>query len=147
MTGEPRSVSRVVAGFSSYDGDLSLPLGLALGSPIFPSGCEGKLGVALEPPRHAHGDLTSLAPHERLPEILVVPRRDEVPALLVARRGEAVTGDDGLTRCHAQHHCASQSPHDKLPALGDGAVEASLRALQGRDILGALYDFTAGSTG
>ena len=25
-------------------------------------------------PRHAHGDLTSLAPHERLPEILVVPR-------------------------------------------------------------------------
>ena len=31
-------------GFSSYDGDLSLPLGLALGSPIFPSGCEGKLG-------------------------------------------------------------------------------------------------------
>ena len=31
-----------------YDGDLSLPLRLALGSPIFPSGCEGKLGVALE---------------------------------------------------------------------------------------------------
>ena len=29
-------------------GDLSLPLGLALGSPIFPSGCEGKLGVVLE---------------------------------------------------------------------------------------------------
>ena len=26
------------------------------------------------PPRHAHGDLTSLAPHGRLPEILVVPR-------------------------------------------------------------------------
>ena len=40
--------SRVAAGFLSYDGDLSLPLGLALGSPIFPSGCEGKLGVALE---------------------------------------------------------------------------------------------------
>ena len=45
---EPRGLSRVVAGFSSYDGDLSLPLGLALESPIFPSGCEGKLGVALE---------------------------------------------------------------------------------------------------
>ena len=45
---EPRGFSRVAAGFSSYDGDLSLPLGLALGSPIFPSGCEGKLGVALE---------------------------------------------------------------------------------------------------
>ena len=28
--------------------EFSLPLGLALGSPIFPSGCEGKLGVALE---------------------------------------------------------------------------------------------------
>ena len=27
---------------------VSLPLGLALGSPIFPSGCEGKLGVAHE---------------------------------------------------------------------------------------------------
>ena len=27
---------------------LCFPLGLALGSPIFPSGCEGKLGVALE---------------------------------------------------------------------------------------------------
>ena len=39
--------SRVAAAFSSYNGDLSLPLGLALGSPIFPSGCEGNLGVAL----------------------------------------------------------------------------------------------------
>ena len=29
-------------------GSSHLPLGLALGSPIFPSGCEGKLGVALE---------------------------------------------------------------------------------------------------
>ena len=26
----------------------SLPLGLALGSPIFPSSCEGELGVVLE---------------------------------------------------------------------------------------------------
>ena len=34
--------------WKEYDRDLSLPLGLALGSPIFPSGCEGKLGVALE---------------------------------------------------------------------------------------------------
>ena len=53
---EPRGFSRVAAAFSSYDGDLSLPLGLALGSPIFPSGCERKLGVALESPqgRRAH---------------------------------------------------------------------------------------------
>ena len=29
-----RGFSRVAAAFSSYDGDLSLPLGLALGSPI-----------------------------------------------------------------------------------------------------------------
>ena len=45
---EPRGVSRVAAGFSSYDWDLRLPLGLGLGSPIFPSSCEGKLGFALE---------------------------------------------------------------------------------------------------
>ena len=32
---EPRGFSRVAAAFSSYDGDLSLPLGLALGSLIF----------------------------------------------------------------------------------------------------------------
>ena len=73
--------------------------------------------------------------------------RDEVPALLVARRGEAVTGDDGPIRRRAQHHRAPQSPHDELPALGDGAAEASLRALQGRDVLGTLYDFAARSTG
>ena len=47
-------------GRTSYDGDLSLPLVLALGSPIFPSGCEGKLGVAIA--------------HERLPELPVIPR-------------------------------------------------------------------------
>ena len=45
---EPCDFSRVAAAFSSYDWDLSLPLGLALGSPIFPSGCEGKRGDALE---------------------------------------------------------------------------------------------------
>ena len=54
---EPRGFSRVAAAFSSYDGDLSLPLGLALGSPIFPSGCEGNLGVALESPQ-GRRDLT-----------------------------------------------------------------------------------------
>ena len=45
---EPRGFSRVAAGCSSYDGDFRLPLGLALGSPIFHSSCEGKLGVAVE---------------------------------------------------------------------------------------------------
>ena len=53
---EPRGFSRVAAGFSSYDGDLSLPLGLALGSPIFPSGCEGKLGLRSS---HCRGQETS----------------------------------------------------------------------------------------
>ena len=33
---------------------------------------------------HAHGDLTSLAPHERLPEILVVPR-EKTPTGAAAR--------------------------------------------------------------
>ena len=28
------------------------------------------------PPLHAHGDLTNLALHERLPEILIVPREE-----------------------------------------------------------------------
>ena len=45
---ESRGFPRVAAGFSSYDGDLRLPLGLDLGSPNFPSSCERKLGVALE---------------------------------------------------------------------------------------------------
>ena len=34
MTGEPRGFSQVVAGFSSYDGELRKPLVLAQGSPI-----------------------------------------------------------------------------------------------------------------
>ena len=41
--GVGRGFSRVAAAFSSYDGDLSLPLGLALGSPIFPSGCKQEM--------------------------------------------------------------------------------------------------------
>ena len=45
---EPHRFSRVASGFSNYDGDFRLPLVLALGSPIFHSSCEGKLGVELE---------------------------------------------------------------------------------------------------
>ena len=41
----PGTPSRPRRGIATSTG---LPLGLALGSPIFPSGCEGKLGVALE---------------------------------------------------------------------------------------------------
>ena len=53
---EPGGFSRVAAAFSSYGGDLSLPLGLALGSPIVPSGCEGKLGVALDKDQHSKNE-------------------------------------------------------------------------------------------
>ena len=45
---EPRGFYVVAAGFSSYDVDFRLPLVLALGSPNFPSSCEGKLDVVLE---------------------------------------------------------------------------------------------------
>ena len=45
---EPRVFSRFAAGFSSDDGDYRLPPLLALGSPVFHSIGEGKLGVALE---------------------------------------------------------------------------------------------------
>ena len=48
MMGEPRGFSRVAAGFSSYHGEFRLPLGLAQGSPIFNSSCEGELGIAHE---------------------------------------------------------------------------------------------------
>ena len=48
MTGEARGFSRVVSGFSNYDGEFRMPLVLAQGSPIFHSSCERKLGIALE---------------------------------------------------------------------------------------------------
>ena len=44
----PCGISRVAAGFYSYDGDFRLPLVSALGNPTFYSTGEGKLGVALE---------------------------------------------------------------------------------------------------
>ena len=42
------------------------------------------------PPRYAQGDLTSLAPHERLPEILVVPRISRFAFILL---GSKITTD------------------------------------------------------
>ena len=38
------------------------------------TGIDEAVGRCCLPPRHAHGDMSSLAPHERLPEVLVVPR-------------------------------------------------------------------------
>ena len=108
---------RSLEGYSSWghDGDLSLPLGLALGSPIFPSGCEGKLGVALEPPvtrepgrappRHAYGDLTSLA--------LTTPQKSN-------------WGLDGIR----QMECRTRLPTTKPPAVPDGGGGASLQTNQ-----------------
>ena len=47
MTREPRGFSRVAAGFSSYEGEFSLPLVLDHESPIFHSSSEGERGIAL----------------------------------------------------------------------------------------------------
>ena len=63
--------------------------------------------------------------------------RDEVITLLIARRGEAVAGDDGLLGRDAQDHGAIQSPHDEPPALRDGAVEVGLPAHQHRGVPGS----------
>ena len=46
--GEPHGFSRVVAGFSSFDRGLRMPLVLTQGSPIFHSSCPGELGIARE---------------------------------------------------------------------------------------------------
>ena len=46
------------------------------------------------PPRHAHGDLTSLAPHERLPEILVVPRQRERDCFNIYKRASLGRGEE-----------------------------------------------------
>ena len=48
MTAEPLGFSRVAVGYLSHHREFMLPLGLALGSPNIPSGCDGKLGVELE---------------------------------------------------------------------------------------------------
>jgi len=48
MKGKPRGFSQVEVEFSNYYWEFRLPLVLAQGGPIFHSGCEGKLGSALE---------------------------------------------------------------------------------------------------
>ena len=57
MTGEPRGFSRVVAGFSSYDGDLSRPRGLALGETHMQRGRQNHMDKSL-PSRRALVNLT-----------------------------------------------------------------------------------------
>ena len=78
------------------------------------------------PPRHAHGDLTSLAPHERLTEILVVPR--EKTPTGAAARGADVT----VTHCHPfissliHSACAYQVPDNKGEAVGKTGLPIEL---------------------
>ena len=61
-------------GFSP-EKDLESPSSTRLEA-LFPSRDPRAMTRSPSPP---HGDLTSLAPHERLPEILVVPRAGESP--------------------------------------------------------------------
>ena len=60
------------------------------------------------PSRHVHGDLTSLVLHERLPEILVVPREkpprvpqlEETPETYPSSRAEGLLFLPGLESNH-----------------------------------------------
>ena len=61
-----------------------LPVGFVGGSSVLCSLLGPHVVPGRAPPRHAHGDLTSLALHERLPEILVVPR-EKTPTGAAAR--------------------------------------------------------------
>ena len=47
MTGEPRGFSRVAVGFSSYNGELCMPLVVVQGSNLC-SSCQGELRIAFE---------------------------------------------------------------------------------------------------
>src|SRR5574337_2177554 len=63
------------------------------------------------PPRHSHGDPTSLAPHERLPDLAVVPR--EKPPTGAAAR-EQPRASPVIERCGAS---SPACPRDQSPAL------------------------------
>ena len=64
------------------------------------------------PPRHAHGDLTSLAPHERLPEILVVPREKTARALQLEETPE--TPPSSRAEGHLFLHGLESNPGSSL---------------------------------
>ena len=51
------------------------------------------------PPRHAHGDLTSLAPHERLPEILVSAEKK-----LIYPDNDRNSSEGAIGRIRRSHH-------------------------------------------
>ena len=71
-------------------------LGLALGSPIFPSGCEGKLGVALEPLGHSVGSKKYPVRLERRAESLASPRAPPRARPPRPQGGRATTPPRGL---------------------------------------------------
>ena len=108
---------------------ICLPLGLALGSPIFPSGCEGKLGVALE-------SLQGRRPSPSAGDLRELPR--------VPLRGEGRCGFGGASRDSTRfvameeglissggtpgfarppsppHPCPQQGPHPQLSGQPSG---------------------------
>lgn len=51
---------------------------------------------------------------------------NEAVTPVVIDGGETLIGDDGFLGRDTQHHNAFEGPHDKLPAVGHGAVEASV---------------------
>ena len=71
--------------------------------------------------RHAHGDLTSLAPHERLPEILVVPR-EKTPtpasrALCQAKRAPRAAFPSGCLAAQTKRWAEGIRVPGQLPAF------------------------------
>ena len=85
------------------------------------------------PPRHAHGDLTSLAPHERLPEILVVPRErtptgaaareNPEDAPIIARCGPSLTAWHAQqARVFSQSYTGGLTPFRTISGLEDVPV-------------------------
>ena len=58
--------------------------------------------TCLFPPRHSHGDPTSLAPHERLTDLAVVPREKPHPGAPLENNPEIPPSsrDEGLRLLH-----------------------------------------------
>ena len=101
--------------------------------------------VAL-PPRHAHGDLTSLAPHERLPEILVV-RREKIPTGAAGPSPRGLTNGPRLSSlpCKTIQQVSNHLRRVSLPIPLEMLVEATKCISPGRMALepGLMHPFPA----
>ena len=74
--------------------------------------------LELQPPHHVHGDLTSLAPHERLPELPIVLR--EKPHTGSTARENQSCEQGLLSSCSAWAYCSgfsSQSAGSRVLGL------------------------------